>query len=322
MNRAWTPAALEMEAAVRAALADLGGVDLARAAESAPAVRTERLRPVLASLGVLELDAFGGEDEAGAAVLAVRACGAAVAPWPVARALTVPPEAREAADALYLTDGAVSRLEHADLFHRALAADLGDTLRDDGPAHPVRAAGGPSAAPLDPFGVPVEVAAADGPPAPGRGVLMSLVLDAFWVAGALATILRQTSQYATTRQQFGRPIAQFGEIRWRLADMAVAADGLDELAAYTWFLVHRGRAMRADALALRVGMQETAGVVLKNGHQVFAAIGLCEEHDLAVIDRHLTPVLLRPAGPGRTAELLLEAVNREGFDAIFPVSSR
>lgn len=317
MNIEWTPAALAVEETLRTALAGLGGVDLARAAQADPAVRSARLAPVLASLGVLELDAFGGEDEAAAAVLAVRACGAVVAPWPVARVLCVPADARHEIDGLYVTDGSVRHLEHADLFDRAVAVPLsGDGGRS------VTALGSPAGVPLDPFRVPVALDGSAPMPFAARAAYLSAVLDAAWVAGSLAAVTQMAADYAATRRQFGQRIASFGEIRWRIADMVVAADGLDEIMAYTWYLQRRGSGTLADALALRLAMQDAADVVLKNGHQVFGAIGLCEEHDLAVIDRHLTPALLRPAGSQRTTQALLDAVNEDGFDAIFGVAPR
>jgi acyl-CoA dehydrogenase len=320
MNRAWAPSALALEETLRNALADLGGTELARAAEADPAARVERLKPVLDSIGVLELDAFGGEDEASAAALAVRACGAIVAPWPLARVLSMPSELRTRAEAMYLVGGEITRLDHADLFEQAVALSLDGQRK----VRHIRPCGGLQQAPLDPFGATVRLEEhGDGvPDVPDRAVLMSFVLDAFWVAGALVTVTRAAGEYARTRRQFGRPIGAFGEIKWRLADMVVATDGLDELAAYTWSRVRHDAATLADALALRFAMLESADVVLKNGHQVFGAIGLCEEHDLAVIDRHLASVLLRPAGSGETGEMLLHAVNRYGFDAIFPVAPR
>jgi acyl-CoA dehydrogenase len=317
VNIEWTPAALAVEETLRAALADLGGVNLARQAEADPAVRSTRLAPMLSSMGVLDLDAFGGDDEAAAALLAVRACGAVMAPWPVARALSVPAGLRHEIDGLYVTDGNVSHLEHADLFDRAVAVPLsGDGGRVIAPLGP------PAGVPLDPFRVAVELGGPAALHLPALAVYMSAVLDAAWVSGSLATVTRLAVDYAGTRRQFGQVIASFGEIRWRIADMAVAADGLDEIVGYTWYLLRRGSGTLADALALRLAMQDAAEVVLKNGHQVFGAIGLCEEHDLAVIDRHLTPTLLRPAGSLRTAEALLDAINQDGFDAIFPIAPR
>lgn len=318
MRRTWASEALDLQATVRNVLTDLGGVDLARSAEDDPHVRTDPVGSALGELGVLELDPFGDEGESSAAALAVRACGESVAPWPLARALSVPGELRDRIDALYLVDREAGHLEHADMFERAVAVEL------TGPAmpKPLRATGPRRLVPLDPFGVPVETGEPSGPALPERALFMSMVLDGFWVSGALNAAVSHAVGHARSRRQFGRAIGRFGEIRWRLADMTVAGDGLEELATYTWFLVHRGRATLADALALRVGMQEAADTVLRNAHQVLGAIGLCEEHDLAVIDRHLTPVLLRPAASGRSAAMLRDAVDRLGFAGIFDLAPR
>jgi acyl-CoA dehydrogenase len=93
------------------------------------------------------------------------------------------------------------------------------------------------------------------------------------------------------------------------------------LALHAWWLLREGRAGPADLLALRVHMLESADVVLADGHQVLGAMGLCEEHDLAVLDRHLQSVLHRPAGRIASTDLLARAVARDGFDAIYPVRS-
>lgn len=316
MNRSWPQEAIELQQTVRDMLAELGGVDTARATEDQPQRRTDVVRKALAEVGLLDLDPFGEEVESAAAALAVRACGEVVAPWPLARALAVPVELRTEVDAYYLVDGEVNHLEHADLFESAVAVRL-----DRPETYPVRVVG-PRRAPLDPFGTTVTLAPPVAATIPPQAALMSLVLDGFWVSGALAAATRHAAHHASTRRQFGKLIGRFGEIRWRLADMAVAADGLEELAKYTWFLVQRGRASLADALALRVGALEAAGTVLRNAHQILGAVGLCEEHDLAVIDRHLTPTLLRPAAITRSAELLRDAVSRFGFTGTFHVPAR
>ncbi|SOD72096.1 acyl-CoA dehydrogenase-like protein [Jatrophihabitans sp. GAS493] len=311
MNREWPAAARELELGLRDALDDLGAVNLARAAEADPTIREKQLKPALEAQGVLELDPFGDEDEAAAAVLAARALGAVMAPWPIAATLAAQ---RLDADALYVVDGAVRHLEHANLATSAIAVGF------DGAGARICVSGDNASARLDPFGTPVTL----GDPAQvdASAVKMRLVLDAFYASGAMNTATSLAARYALDRRQFGKSIGQFGEIRWRLADMTVANDGLGELAAFTWYLLRSGTATTADVLALRVGMLETIDTVLKNGHQIFGAIGLCEEHDLVVIDRHITSLRVRPAGATRTAELLLEAINKVGFDAIYPVPAR
>ncbi len=75
----------------------------------------------------------------------------------------------------------------------------------------------------------------------------------------------------------------------------------------------------ADAWGLRLTMIEAAESVLTDAHQVLGAIGLCEEHDVAVIDRHLQGVLRRPLGRIGTNTALAERVGAEGFDLLYPV---
>ena len=99
----------------------------------------------------------------------------------------------------------------------------------------------------------------------------------------------------------------------------LAKTGLAELAAFTLFRFAEGTSTAADIIALRYTMLNTAITVLANAHQIFGAIGLCEEHDLTVIDRHLQPILRRPAGRSATSVLLRDEIAAHGFDGVFPV---
>lgn len=316
MRREWASEAINLQRTTRSLLADLGGVEFARTAEKKPHVRSERLHPALDAIGLLDLDPLGDEVESAAAVLAVKACGEVVAPYPVTQVLAVPADCRAEIDAVYLVDGMVDHLGHADLIQRPVVAGIMDGRLG------VVTSGSVSPAPLDPFGTRVAVAAsgADASIRP-ESLQMAHVLDAFWIGGALESATNDAARYATTRKQFGKAIGSFGEVRSRLAEMSVAVDGLQELASYTWFLVHRGRATSADAFALRLGMLEAAESVLRHAHQIFGAIGLCEEQDLTVIDRHLSPTRLRPCGQSRTVSLLVDAVERFGFSGTFDVSA-
>jgi hypothetical protein len=313
MRRNWPQAAVAYQDSVAKALKALGGVELARAAETDLRQRAVLVPPALDQLGLLTLDPWGDEDESAAVVLGVRAAGAVVLPWPVVHGLAVPPRHRADVDGVFLTSGDVKRLDHADLFRNGIAVDV---VRDA--AHRLTV-GAPRRAPLDPFASDVVLDAA-GLDIDVRDIApMHMLLDAFWVVGALGTAAELTLVHARERQQFGKPIGKFGEIRWRIADIAVALDGLEELALHAWWLLRESAAGPADLLALRVQMLESADVVLANGHQVLGAMGLCEEHDLAVIDRHIQSVLHRPAGRIASTDLLAQAVARNGFDGIYPV---
>jgi hypothetical protein len=301
---------------VSAVVRSLDGVEAARRAEAKPAYRSEVIRPRLDAVGVLSLDPWGDEEEAAAAALAVREAGRSVLPWPLVHMLSVPLPARDDCGGVHLIVGECTALDHADVIPNPVAVDLRDgrafsvTVDQHKPA------------PLDPFRCDVRLTDSGLGPLPADASGMHLLLDAFWVGGALAEATDLALRHARERRQFGKPIGGFGEIRTRIADLVLARDSLDELALYTWWLVRVRQAGPADLLALRLQMIESAQSVLGHAHQILAAMGLCEEHDLAVIDRHLQPVLRRPVGRLGTTTLLAEHVRRDGFAAIFPVPAR
>jgi alkylation response protein AidB-like acyl-CoA dehydrogenase len=314
VKRLWPGEARAVHDSVAGALARAGGIELARRCEVDPRLRTGELGVVVESLSLDELDAAGGPDEAAAAALAARAAGAVLCPWPLVPRLAVPAALRDRHGALYLTDGEPVRLEHLDLVDRPLALDV-----RTGAVHEVVADGAVARMPLDPFGVPCH--RGDRVAVGVEGLLeLSTVLTAFWVLGALDRVVGQVAVYARDRHQFGRPIAEFGAIQWRLSDLAVAKESLAEMAAFTLLRLGERRVTPADAFALRLTTLESALTVLESGHQVLGAIGLCEEHDVTLVDRHLQPSLRRPCGLAATVTLLADAVAEHGFDAIRPIT--
>ena len=243
----------------------------------------------------------------------MRAAGAVVCPWPLVHQLAVPGALRGEIDAIYLRDGDISRAEHLDIAGRALALDIvTDDVYEVWPASEIRAA------PLDPFGVPCETR-----PTAGQDVNNALgtytVLAAFWVVGALSNAKGLAAAHARDRRQFGRRIADFGEVQWHLSDIAVAHDSLLELACFSLGRMIDDRLTLADALALQLTMGESARSLMSHAHQVLAAIGLCEEHDLTVLNRHLQPMIRRPCGVNRIVGMLADEIARSGFDNLYPV---
>lgn len=315
MNREFPTEAIEFAAAVRGALERLGGTDFARRAEADPEVRERELRPVLADLGLLELAPLDGEVELAAAVLATREAGAVACPWPLVQVLSLPASLVGHHDGLYLGRADTTRLAHLDLLERPLLV----TPEGEG-FEIVGSAAEPLPVPLDPFGARCRLV----PTAPPgvEPVARYLILDAFYLLGGLRAVMAMTAEYAGQRRQFGRAIGTFGAARWRLSDMAVATAGLEELAAFTLWRHQAGEASAADALALRYVALESAALVLHQGHQLFAAIGLCDEHDLALIDRHLQPALRRPFGLSEANRHFAAGLDRSGFDALFPIEPR
>jgi acyl-CoA dehydrogenase len=316
VRREWPQEALVFHESVRRAFAGLGGVDAARSAEADPSSRVGQVLPVLEKTGLVDLDPLGDADEAAAVALAVREAGAVALPWPLVHQLAVPPARRGEVGAVYLAEPTVRHLDHVDVVAGPSYVVTADGALDV-------AVGARRPVPLDPFAVEVEVvgprAVVDLGRPPGQVAAVHHLLDAFWVSGAVRSAVRLAVVHARDRQQFGVPIARFGEIRTHLADIVVARDGLEELTLWTWWRLRRGEASTADVLALRLQALEAATLTLGRAHQVLAAMGLCEEHDLTVLDRHLQPVLRRPGGVLDTTRRLATALPHHGFDAVYPV---
>jgi len=311
VNRSWPVDALAFEESVEAALAHLGGFEYARECEADPARRCA----IAATVKTLELDQlrFGADEvEAAAAALACRAAGRVAAPWPLVQALTARAGDDDGLGAVYLVAGAPRRAEHLDVAGRAVALDV-----RAGVAHELVADGDASRMPLDPFGMPCRLG--EAAPAPADAIVVSTVLSAYWTLGALETAIELAGAYSVERHQFGRPIYNFGAIQWRLADLAVDVASLSELAGFTLARAIDGVATMADAWALRLQMIESANAVLTDAHQVFGAIGLCEEHDLVIVDRHLQGLLRRPFGEVATATALAAEVAAQGFELLYPI---
>jgi alkylation response protein AidB-like acyl-CoA dehydrogenase len=71
--------------------------------------------------------------------------------------------------------------------------------------------------------------------------LALLAADAF---GAAANLTKITTEYAKTRQQFGRPIAEFQSVKHQLADMATR---LEPTRGLFWYAAHAFDALPAEA---------------------------------------------------------------------------
>lgn len=322
MERYWPQEALDFEAGVRGALERAGGIELARRSEADPAVRSTVVMPTLDELGIRDLDLSSGETEAAAAALAVWVAGAFVCPWPLVQQLAVPRALRSEIDAVYLRDGTVRRAEHLDIVGRAASVDLvtreANLLRVRDPARN-GAESSVSHMPLDPFGVRCELGTDTFDFAAMVGA--HVVLAAFWTVGALGSARDLAAEHARDRHQFGRRIADFGAVQWHLSDIALAHDGLWELASFSLARLIDQTLTAADTLALQVLMLDSAQKVFAHAHQVLAAIGLCDEHDLTVLERHVQPLLRRPCGITRTLGLLADEVTRSGFANLYPIAA-
>jgi hypothetical protein len=232
--------------------------------------------------------------------------GAVVLPYPVVEQLLSVGGAR-----LALIDPQRPWVDQGDLAGEWVGTDL------DGRAHRL-APGQRRPSRLGPFAVRTAV---QEPVAgvPADDVARHLLLGSWRLLGGLEAALELASAHVAVRKQFGKPLAEFQAVRFSAADAAVALRGLEELAKYTaWRIGTPGVDVGlVDAVALRLHAADVAREVLHCSHQLFGAIGFCDEHDVSVLDRHLQPLVRLPVTSDELAVRLEPAVADGSFESLF-----
>lgn len=143
-------------------------------------------------------------------------------------------------------------------------------------------------------------------------------LRAVQIAGVLERVLLQTTEYARTRVQFGKPIAAFQAIQQQLAVLAghVAAAGMAAETALA-DLGSPSRLARSAAFA-KIRCGEAAGNAASIAHQVHGAIGITYEHSLHFATRRLWSWRAEFGSEAHWAERIGKAVASGGQDAYWP----
>lgn len=317
MNPHLGPDAASFGEVAAKAFADSGGVDLARRAEVDPSVRTDVVRRLLDQLGVSDLDAAADRDSAEAAAAICLAAGRVVLPYPIVPAVLAGGGAplalrsRRSAVRPSGTDESSARIDHADLFDTWRVATI------DGDAEAAAPVSGLLATRLGPFvGSTQRQGPAEASPAE---VALHLTLTGFVIAGALAATVELATAHVVDRVQFDQPLAKFQAVQFQLADAHVAVAGVEEMVQFALWRCHSDPDVAVtDGLAARLAAVDAARAVLRTTQQLHGASGVCDEYDVSVIARHLQPAIRLPFGAETTAEKLATAVERTGFDGLFP----
>lgn len=303
-----SPEALEFGGLVRRALESAGGDDLVQQAEAAPERREQLVAPVLAELGVWDLDPRGSIEEAEAAAAACRSAGYWAAPYPVAERLSRPRAVE--ADGLVVVNDASPAAAIAGLELRWAAVTV------DGQLSSVSSATSTATPRASAFVTTLGLQPLDGDGA--AEVALGLVLPCWTLLGMLDRALELTRTYVLGREQFGQPLASFQAVQFQLTDAEVERTGVEELAKYALWSIEAGsKEALVDALALRLAAVEAAETVFRIAHQLHGAIGFCDETTLSWVSRYSAPLRRLPYGLSGTLDHLRRRVGRSGLRGIF-----
>jgi hypothetical protein len=116
---------------------------------------------------------------------------------------------------------------------------------------------------------------------PGRAFDLGALCTAAQILGAGRALLERSSEYATQRSQFGKPIGSFQAVKHLLADVLVALDLARPLLFGAALSLDTADAAR-DVSAAKVACSDAAYLAARNGLQVHGAIGYTQEYDLSL----------------------------------------
>jgi 3-oxocholest-4-en-26-oyl-CoA dehydrogenase beta subunit len=106
------------------------------------------------------------------------------------------------------------------------------------------------------------------------------------LVGAAQRVLDMTVEYATQREQFGRPIGTFQAVQHHCADMAMDVLTSRFIAYEAIWRLSAGLDAKAEVSMAKAWVSEAAERVCARGHQVHGAIGFTAEHDLHLYSQH------------------------------------
>src|SRR6266850_1892232 len=132
------------------------------------------------------------------------------------------------------------------------------------------------------------------------------------MVGGAQRILDLVVEHAKTRVQGGRPIGGYQAIQHACADLVRDVDtarGLLYLAAWK---TAEGLPAGSDVAIAKAHAAESCLSVARRGHQIFGAIGYCEEHPLHLIHKRIQAAALDFGDAQHHLETVARAIGLEG----------
>jgi 3-oxocholest-4-en-26-oyl-CoA dehydrogenase beta subunit len=107
------------------------------------------------------------------------------------------------------------------------------------------------------------------------------------MVGAAQRVLDLTVEHAKARVQGGRPIGGYQAIQHACADLVRDVDASRSLLYLAAWKLGVGLAAEADVATAKAYAGEACLTVARRAHQIFGAIGYCEEHPLHLLHKRI-----------------------------------
>jgi len=96
--------------------------------------------------------------------------------------------------------------------------------------------------------------------------------------GGAATILRECTEFAKTRRQFGRPVVKFQAIQHALADMATQIEAMRWMTYHAAWMKTMEKECFKEICMAKLFCSETLNDIARKGMQIFGGRGYSMEH--------------------------------------------
>jgi len=128
------------------------------------------------------------------------------------------------------------------------------------------------------------------------------------MVGAAQRILDLAVEYAKTRVQSGRPIGAFQAIQHACADLARGVESARPLVLHAAWKAQEGLPCEVEAAMAVSYAGDACLAVARKAHQVFGAIGYCDEHPLHRLHKQIIAARLAYGDTRHHAETIARAI--------------
>jgi len=97
-------------------------------------------------------------------------------------------------------------------------------------------------------------------------------------------VLEEAVEYTKTREQFGKPIASFQAIQWKLADIVTQIDAAELLTLKAAYLEDQHKPFERAAAMAKMYASDAAMNAAVEGVQILGGYGYCQEYSM---ERHM-----------------------------------